>query len=297
MTTRRTVLAGAGALVAAGCALSPRARHADTAARLDEIEAGLGGARLGVFAIDSGTGAVIARREDERFAMCSTFKWLLAAAILKRADEGRQALDQAIEIRPGDILGNSPKTEAALARGGGTLGSMTVEELCEAAVKVSDNAAANHLFARLAGPKGLLMFTLATGDNVTRFDRIEPQLNENAPGDIRDTTSPRAMAETTLKILADDRVLTAASREKLTGWMIASTTGLNRLRGGLPKDWRAGDKTGTGGNGSTNDVAIAWPAGRRPIAIACYISEGGATLDQRIAAHAEVGRLVAGAFG
>lgn len=293
MTTRRTVLAGAGALVAAGCVLSPGGRPSETAARLAAIEAGLGGARLGVFAIDSGTQAFIAHREDERFAMCSTFKWLLAAAILKRAEEGSQALDQAIEIRAADILGNSPRTEAALARGG----AMTVEELCEAAVTVSDNAAANHLFARLAGPKGLLIFTGATGDSVTRFDRLEPTLNENAPGDIRDTTSPRAMAQTALKILAGDRVLTAASRDKLVGWMIASTTGLNRLRGGLPAGWRVGDKTGTGGNGAHNDVAIAWPTGgRAPIAIASYISEGKATPDQRLAAHAEVGRIVAGAF-
>lgn len=285
--TRRLVLAGATAL--AGCASDPSAIAAAPAERIAAIEGRIGG-RLGVCAIDAGSNAIIEHRPDERFAMASTFKWLLAAAILTASQDG-MPLDQPLPYSDAHILPNSPRTQARLnARGEG---DMTIGELAEAIVTVSDNTAANLLIELIAGPEGLTYWLRQTGDPVTRLDRRELELNENIPGDPRDTTTPKAMAQTLLRLLTVEKPLTAASREKLTGWMVASTTGLGRLRAGLPKDWRAGDKTGTGGNGSHNDVAIVFPPGRKPIAIASYISESRASSAEKAAAHAEVARIVA----
>jgi beta-lactamase class A len=145
----------------------------------------------------------------------------------------------------------------------------------------------------VGGPPGFTEFLRQCGDTVTRLDRKEPELNTNLPGDERDTTTPRAMAHTMQTILLGDDVLSAASRERLIGWMKQATTGLARLRAGLPEDWIAGDKTGTGANGAANDVAIAWPPGRKPILIASYLSASGASSDALNAAHARIGAAIA----
>jgi beta-lactamase class A len=261
--------------------------------KLAALEMRLGG-RLGVCAIDSGSDAVMAYRADERFAMASTFKWLLAAAVLAASQDG-MPLDQPLPYSAAHILPNSPRTQARLnARGEG---EMAIGELCEAIVTVSDNTAANLLIEPIGGPEGLTHFLRQTGDAVTRLDRREIELNENLPGDPRDTTTPEAMASTLLRLLASDAVLNPASRERLVGWMVASTTGLDRLRAGLPAGWRAGDKTGTGGNGSHNDVAIVFPPGRKPIAIASYMSESAVPNADKAAAHAEVARIIMAQWG
>jgi beta-lactamase class A len=168
---------------------------------------------------------------------------------------------------------------------------MTIGALAEASVTVSDNTAANLLLARIGGPQGLTEFARSCGDSVTRLDRNEPTLNTNDPGDPRDTTSPRAMVGLMGRVLCED-VLPEPSRELLVSWMRASETGKERLRAGFPSDWEAGDKTGTGGRNSVNDVAIAWPPGRAPILVAVYTSASGAEMSALQAAHAEVGRLV-----
>jgi beta-lactamase class A len=171
---------------------------------------------------------------------------------------------------------------------------MTVEELARAAVVQSDNGAANLLLDAAMGPEGFTNFLRANGDAVTRLDRNEPALNENLPGDERDTTTPDAMARTTIRVLTTDAALNPRSRETLTQWLIDCQTGLARLRAGLPPDWRAGDKTGTGGgeHNATTDVAIAWAPGRAPIVIACFLSHSTAEPAARNAAHAEVARIV-----
>jgi beta-lactamase class A len=170
---------------------------------------------------------------------------------------------------------------------------MTVEELCEAIIVVSDNAAANLLLVPAGGPAGFTHFLRSSGDAVTRLDRTEPQLNENVAGDQRDTTTPDAMARTMRRLLMEDDVLNLASRERLINWLIACRTGRERLRAGLPTDWRAGDKTGAGMNGAVNDVVIAWPPERPPILIACYLSDSTADAATLNAAHAEIARIVA----
>ncbi|WP_437963407.1 class A beta-lactamase [Sorangium sp. So ce260] len=264
---------------------------AQAAPALARIEAQLGG-RLGVAALDTASGARIGHRAAERFAMCSTFKALLAASLLARVDQGQLTLDRRITYREADLLEHAPVTRARLAEGG-----LTVEELCAAAVETSDNTAANLLLAQIGGPAGLTAYVRSLGDQVTRLDRDEPALNANTPGDPRDTTTPDAMADTYRVLLVGDRALRAASRARLAAWMVRSKTGLARLRAGLPSDWVVGDKTGTSGNGAANDVAVAWPPSRAPIVIACFVDAPSASPDAWNAAHAEVARIVAGAFG
>jgi beta-lactamase class A len=282
---RRELLLGAAAL--AGCG-----RPTDEGRRrLAAVEARLGG-RVGVLASEPDSPRRLAHRADERFALCSTFKAALAAMALRRCDEGALSPDARVAYGAADLLAYAPVTRARLADG-----AMTVRELCAAAVEVSDNTAANLLLARLGGPPAFTAFLRAIGDPATRLDRDEPALNTNLPGDPRDTTTPAAMARTLATLLLSSRVLGAASRAQLAGWMVSSPTGRRRLRAGMPTAWRVGDKTGTGERGACNDVAVVWRAGRAPLVVACYVDAPGATDAAREAAHAEVGRVVAERFG
>jgi beta-lactamase class A len=238
-------------------------------------------------------------RRNERFAMCSTFKWALAAAQLHMAQNGGPQLDEHVRFSEADLLSYAPVAREHLARGW-----MTIEEACAASVVMSDNTAANLLLEIQGGPAGVTRFLRQSGDPITQLDRNEPALNENRAGDIRDTTMPHAMVRTLKRVLLEDRMLTAANREKVIEWMVASPTGRERLRAGFPAGWRVGDKTGTSsaagpgsgsvqGRNATNDIAIAWPPGREPIIVASYFSDSTATSDARNAAHAEIARIVA----
>jgi beta-lactamase class A len=289
MIGRRGFILGTAAL-AAGCAGPPTAsRAARPSLELLRIELGQR-ARLGVAALDTATGRSLSFDAGSRYAMCSTFKLPLAAAILHEVESGRLGLTDRIRFDEGDLLNYAPVVRANRARG-----SLTVERLCAAIVEVSDNSAANLLLRRIGGPAGLTAFIRRCGDRVTRLDRYEEELNSNLPGDPRDTTTPAAMLGLMQALLLGE-VLAPASRARLAGWMEGATTGLRRLRAGLPPGWRAGDKTGNGANGAANDIAIAWPPGRPPILIASYISGTEVGDRARHAAHAAVARIVAGAF-
>jgi len=293
MFSRRDAVFGALALSA--CAQRTESVRADPpplVERLAAIEARVGG-RLGVAALNTADGAWLHHRADERFAMCSTFKWLLAAQHLAMAQETPGWLGEVMQFGPGDLLDYAPVARQHLARG-----YMSNEEMCAGAVVMSDNSCANLLLLPAGGPAGLTGFVRAHGDGATRLDRTEPDLNEVAPGDERDTTTPQAMVLTMQRLLTTDVVLSAGSRETLIGWMVESPTGRERLRAGLPADWRVGDKTGTwnGVHSAANDVAIAWPPGRGPILFACYLSGSAAEPVARNAAHAEIARLVAEAW-
>ncbi|HEY1902651.1 MAG TPA: class A beta-lactamase [Terracidiphilus sp.] len=255
-------------------------------AQFAAIERGIGG-RLGVAALDTATGRKLSYRASELFAMCSTFKLLLAGCILQKVDAGTETLRRPISYGQKDLLEYAPVTRAHVQQG-----AMTVAELCAAAVGVSDNTAANLLLAQIGGPAGLTHFVRSLGNQVTRLDRIEPDLNSALPGDPRDTTSPAAMVDSMQKLLTGD-VLSARSKTQLAAWLEESTTGSKRLRAGVPADWRAGDKTGTGERGAIGDVGIFWPPNRKPILVAAYVMEGNATSDQREEAIAAVGHLVA----
>jgi len=293
MTTRRRFAQGACAAVAA-CGLVPTPRQARAAsgwseklaAELAKLEADSGG-RLGVAVLDTITGARYAHRADERFPMCSTFKLLAAGAILARVDAGKERLNRRIRFEAGDIVVNSAITKD---RAGGD--GMSLGELCEAAMVVSDNTAGNLLLAALGGPTALTAYVRTLGDSVTRLDRTEPDLNEAIPGDPRDTTSPVAMLSN-LHSLVLGNVLSTTAKNQLGRWLIGNRTGDTRLRAGLPAGWRVGDKTGSGERGTTNDVGIIWPPGRAPILVSVYLTETSKTADQRNAILAAVGRATA----
>lgn len=266
---------------------TPADARDDSLRALRDIEA-TKGVRLGVFAVDTATERELVYRADERFAMCSTFKWALAAAVLALVDSGALALDERVPYGPGDLLEYAPVTRAAVGEG-----AMTVEALAAAAVSVSDNTAANLLLAKVGGPAGFTEFVRSWGDKVTRLDRVEPFLNENIAGDPRDTTSPRAMVGLMRSVLCGDEALSPASRDRLLQWLLECQTGNNRLRAGFPRDWIVGDKTGSGWHNAVNDVAIATPPGRAPVLVAVYLNGGSTELSALEDAHADVARLVA----
>ncbi len=289
MMHRREFFAGIGAAVtamasgAAGHAAAPDASGLEKA--LIDIEAGLGG-RLGVAVLDTGSGLRAGHRADERFPLCSTFKFLAAAAVLARVDAGKESLDRRLRIEPRDILAQSPIAEKHLNT------TMSLAELCEAAITVSDNAAANLLLAQLGGPTGLTQSLRALGDQETRLDRWELELNEALPNDPRDTTTPAAMVRN-LQNLVLGEGLSPASRGLLAGWLIANKTGDNCLRAGAPAGWRVGDKTGSGERGTRNDIAIFWPPGHAPIVVAAYITGAMVSPELRNAGLAAVAKAIA----
>lgn len=258
--------------------------------RLAALESRIGG-HLGVAVLDTGTGRCLEYRGAERFPLCSTFKVLLVGAVLSRVDRGLERLDRPVPYGPADLLEYAPVTRDHVAEG-----RLTVGELCAASVVVSDNTAANLLLGTLGGPAALTAFARSLGDAETRLDRLEPDLNEALPGDPRDTTTPGAMAAT-LRTLLLGSALEPGSRRHLEGWMVAATTGRNKLRARLPGDWIAGDKTGSGARGTMNDVALVRPPGQAPILVAAYLTGSQASGPDREAVLAEVGRLVAAEFG
>lgn len=259
---RRTLAAGALAMLATPAF----AQGFDATRRLARIESELEG-RIGIAAIDTATGGrSFAYRGGERFAMCSTFKLLLACTMLQRVDRGEDHLFTALPFTSADLLSHAPVAQRRV-----DAGVLSLEEACAAIIEVSDNTAANLLLARLGGPAAFTRWLRGAGDSVTRLDRIEPALNENARGDVRDTTTPEAMADIVRRLLLTDAHLSTPSRERVWGWMQASRTGVMRVRSGLNAVWTVGSKTGTGA-GAVNDVAIAYPRGAvAPWVIAAYV--------------------------
>lgn len=221
------------------------------------------GARLGVYAVDTGSGATVEHRADERFAYASTYKALAAAALLDRTTPAE--LDQVITFTTADLVTYSPVTEQRLATG------MTLRELADAAVRYSDNTAANLVVRELGGPDGFEEDLRALGDQVTQPERTETDLNGATPGDERDTSTPRALAAD-LRAYAVDDALTEDDRAVLTDWLRRNTTGDTLIRAGVPGSWEVGDKTGAGGYGTRNDIAVIRPPGAEPIVLAVMSS-------------------------
>lgn len=269
------------------------ARERDVAGALRALETRAGG-RLGVGILHTGSGRIVGHRLDERFAMCSTFKLPLAGVILHEADAGRLDLEEVLPYTEKDLISHAPVTTAHLREGG-----MTIAALAEAAQVTSDNLAANLLLKRLGGPAGFTATLRALGDETTRLDRYELELNIVRPGDVRDTTTPRAMAESVARFVVGD-VLKPASRDRLIAWTIATKTGLQRIRAGLPAGWRAGDKTGTAladvMTDKYNDVAVFWPPNASAIVVSAYYDTAAQSKEIRDdlqAVLAEVGRIAA----
>lgn len=286
MIDRRTLLTGLAALPIA-CRAAAQVAGAGEA--LAALRGRLGpGGRLGVAAWDGQAGRT-AFDADSRYAMCSVFKLPLVAAMLAGAERRSWALADELPFGEADLLDYAPRVRAAYEAG---RRRMTIEELCAASIEVSDNSAANLLLGKLGGPASLTRFIHGFGDNVTRLDRLEPELNFNQPGDPRDTTTPAAMLRLVRAILFGER-LVHDSRVRIASWMARSTVGRDRLRAGLPAGWRAGNKTGTGANGAHNDVAFALPpGGGAPFVIVSLISGGDAGAEVRAQVHAAVARFV-----
>jgi beta-lactamase class A len=244
------------ATASASAAASPAPSAVDAGFRQLETQFG---ARLGVYVVDTGSGRTVEHRADERFAYASTFKALAAAAVL--AETTTAELDQVVRYTRADLVAHSPVTKEHVDTG------MTLRQLADAAVRFSDNAAANLLLERLGGPDGFERRLRALGDEVTDPERTETALNEARPGDVRDTSTPRALA-TDLRAYAVGDALSGEDRALLTGWLRGNTTGGALIRAGVPAGWVVGDKTGAGGYGTRNDIAVVWPPDGDPVVLA-----------------------------
>ncbi|HEY1583574.1 MAG TPA: class A beta-lactamase [Chthoniobacterales bacterium] len=249
------------------------------------IETRIGG-RIGLAAVDTASGQRLTHRSDERFALCSTFKFLAAAAILDRVDREQENLDRFVCYGKADLLEYAPVTRKHVAEGGMTLGA-----LCDAALTVSDNTAGNLLLKAIGGPGGLTLYARTLGDKKTRLDRMEPELNKLAPGEERDTTTPAAMLGNLRALLLGD-ALSATSRVRLNAWLTQNRTGQSLIRAGVPNDWKVGDKTGRSRDGALDDIAILRPPGKAPILLALYTISSKHVPQEQEAALAEVTRVV-----
>nr|WP_315250372.1 class A beta-lactamase [uncultured Duganella sp.] len=244
------------------------------------------GGRLGVAALNSADGRQILHRSDERFPVCSTFKMMLAAAVLAREPA---LLKQRVRYDRSDLVPHSPVTGKRVAEG------MTVAELCEATLQYSDNAAANLLMKQIGGPAAVTAYARSIGDHEFRLDRWETELNTALPGDARDTTTPLAMARSLQKLVLGES-LPVASRRLLKEWMIGNTTGATRIRAGVPAGWIVADKTGAGDYGTVNDIALIWPPGKAPIVLSVYLTQPDRDGKYRAEIHGEVAKHVIEAF-
>lgn len=285
---RRSFLAlGSIGLLAASLptfAASPK-RQSSFAAACRTLEAESGG-QLGVHAFDGRSGTEFLYRADTRFPICSTFKWLAAAAVLDQVDAGHERLDRLVRIDPKAVLDYSPIT-APHAGGPG----LSLAQLCDAAITESDNTAGNLLLEAVGGLPGFNEFLRRKGDTVTRLDRMEPALNEGRPGDPRDTTTPAAMGASLRHLLLGDG-LSPASRQQLTDWMLACRTSGKRLRAALEPGWQLADKTGTGSRGIANDVGIYWTPAGEPLVVCVYLAQAKASYEVQQSVIARLGQLL-----
>jgi beta-lactamase class A len=295
--SRRAFLGAAALLPLAGCAQEPEAAPAPSSEpvvtttpppashdRLIELERTFD-ARLGVYAVATGTGATIAHRADERFAFCSTFKGLAAAAVLHRNPLSH--LDTVVRYTENDLMASSEITRQHVATG------MTIRQVCDAAVRHSDGTAGNLLLRELGGPAGLTAYARGLGDTVTRSDRVEPDLTTAVPDDLRDTTSPRAIGTDYRQIVLGD-ALAPEKRAFLRDLLERNATraGTRRVRAGVPQGWTVADKTGTGDYGTVNDIAVVWPPDAAPLVLSIMSSKAAADAEYDQALLAEAAAYV-----
>ena len=239
-------------------------------------------ARVGIAVLDTGSGQQWDYRADERFPMASTFKTLACAALL---NGGPDKTNATVVIDEKDLQSYAPVTSKMVGQ------QASAADLCAITLRTSDNTASNKVIDVLGGPSAITAFVRSTGDDTTRLDRVEPDLNEGKPGDKRDTTTPRAMTQTMQRLLLGS-ALDPANQKQLTDWLIADEVGGPLLRAAIPVDWRIADRTGAGGFGTRGVVAMMWPPKKAPIVTAIYLTETAATMDQRNAAIADIGKAI-----
>jgi beta-lactamase class A len=238
--------------------------------------------RVGLFVIDIGSGRVLGYRQDERFAMASTFKTLACAAALA---SGEAVLSRTTRIEKADLRPHSPVTEMRVGE------SLSTRDLCAITLRTSDNAAANAILTSIGGPPALTRFLRSSGDDTTRLDRYEPELNAATPGDPRDTTTPRAMAETLQRLLMGG-ALAPGARAQLEDWMAANAVADRLLRAVLPNGWSIADRSGAGGNGTRGVIALVRRPTGAPLVVAIYMDGRSHPLETRDAAIAEIGAAI-----
>jgi len=283
---RRTILGGAGALALTGCYRREEEPRAQEPARdffLSDLEARHGG-RLGLAAMDVGSGRRVLWRGQERFPFCSTFKAFLAVATLERVQREEERLDRAIHIEATDIIPHAPTTGPAVGR------SLTIRELMQAAVELSDNPAANILIREMGGLAVWRQWWPTFGDTTTLIARMEPELNTALADDPRDTCLPEQTLAN-MRLMAFSDRLTPEHDQMLGGWLLTSPTGPNRIKAAAPAGWSVAHKTGTGQNGTANDIALLTPVSGAPVLMAVYLTGAvRATDDQRDAVVADAAR-------
>jgi len=254
-----------------------------------KLESGSGG-RLGVFALNTDNGVSVGYRADERFPVCSTFKVILAAAILARSTQIDGLLQRRIHFTQNDLVAYSPISGKHVGDG------MTVSELCAAAIQYSDNTSANLLMKVLGGPPAVTAYARSIGNNEFRLDRWETAMNSCIPGDPRDTATPAAMA-LSLQSLVLGNALPPPLMKLLNEWLRGNTTGAKRIRAAIPADWQIGDKTGSGDYGTANDIAVIYPPERKPIVIAIYYTQEEQNAKWRDDVIAAAAQIVVDYFG
>lgn len=269
-----------GFLISLSLIISPAFLMADNPDSLNILEK-TSHSRLGLAAINTANQETVLFNANQRFPICSTFKFMLVAAVLKQSMTDPNLLKQKITYQKKDFAGYSPITQKYLSEG------LTIEALCEAAIMYSDNTAGNLLMRKLGGPQAITVFARSIGDSNFRLDRWEPELNTAIPGDPRDTDTPKNMALDLEKILLTDQVLGVTQKNLLITWLQNCKTGDHRIRAGVPKNWTVGDKTGTGDYGTTNDIGILWPPHQKPIVMVIYLTHDNADAQPNEAAIAE----------
>ena len=284
MIDRRMLMTGLPLLAAAAPDRFSPLRRAITA-----VERSAGGP-IGISLLDTHTGERFGHRANDRFPLCSTFKLLLAARLLHGADKGQWAMIERLPVTKADMLFNAPFTEKRIG------GSASLLELAEAMAVVSDNPAANIGLARVGGPAALTRWLRAIGDQTTRLDRNEPEMNNETPGDPRDTTTPAAMLATS-RALVEGHILSPVARKTLFGWMQASRTADTMIRAALPPGWQEANKTGAGSWRARNIVSVMTPPGRKPIWVAAYLFAAKSELAERNRQFVPLGRAIVESVG
>jgi beta-lactamase class A len=283
MIDRRTLIAGLPLLTAAPTLAKPD-RFAALRRAIPRIERSAGGP-IGISLLDTHTGERFGHRANDRFPLCSTFKLLLAARLLHGADKQQWAMSERLPVTKADMLFNAPFTEKRIG------GSASLLELAEAMAVLSDNPAANIALARVGGPGALTSWLRSVGDTATRLDRNEPEMNNETPGDPRDTSTPAAMLATS-RALVEGRILSPAARRTLFGWMAASKTADTMIRAALPLGWQEANKTGAGSWRARNIVSVITPPGRKPIWVAAYLFAAKSELAERNRQFVPLGRAI-----
>jgi beta-lactamase class A len=289
------VAAGLAATTFAAGLFRPKPASALAAALQNDlagIEAKSGG-HLGVAVLDTASGTRADYRGNERFPLCSTFKVLAVSAVLKRVEAGHERLDRGFVLKRTDLVAYSPVLKD---RVGDTI---TLAELCAAAMTESDNTAADFVLKSIGGPAAVTAYARTIGDTVTHLDNNEPLFSRTKPVGLAkaDMTTPMAMVNDLQTLVLGD-ALAPNSREQLKGWLLGCKTGDRRLRAGLPTGWQCGEKTGSDeSHGSTNDIGLLWPPQRPPVIVAAYLTQTKAKYEDREGALADVARAVVGALG